>query len=228
MPDDTHKNIHTALAAAQAEMGPVIKGTANPFFKSKYADLADVVDVVRPALNAHGICFYHTMSIEEGQICMATTLAHGDSETSVTCNVPLMNAQKDMQTMKSATTYAKRIGLESLSGIAPEDDDGNAASRQQKTRALPSGSVAPLDADEEYNTPAAKGQSRKLYAELQKQLRACSSSAELQAWGAGNAARLKTLPKDWYTEIKTEYAAELGAFIDHEAMETEDNTHAQQ
>jgi hypothetical protein len=43
--------------------------------------------------------------------------------------VPLIVNKNDMQGMKSATTYAKRIGLESLTGIAPEDEDGNAAAK---------------------------------------------------------------------------------------------------
>ena len=60
---------------------------------------------------------------------MRTMLVHGASETSVSCDVPLIINKNDMQGMKSATTYAKRIGLESLTGIAPEDDDGNAAAK---------------------------------------------------------------------------------------------------
>jgi hypothetical protein len=60
---------------------------------------------------------------------MVTTLTHGSSETEISCGVPLIVSKNDMQGMKSATTYAKRIGVESLTGIAPEDDDGNAAAK---------------------------------------------------------------------------------------------------
>jgi hypothetical protein len=56
-------------------------------------------------------------------------LVHGASGTEISCDVPLIINKNDMQGMKSATTYAKRIGLESLTGIAPEDDDGNAAAK---------------------------------------------------------------------------------------------------
>jgi hypothetical protein len=124
-----HKNIYAALAAAQAGMGTVVKGAVNPAFKSKYADLADVVAVVVPALSDQGIAMYHAMMRDDHGLIMRTTLAHGLSETFIHCDVPLIVDRNNMQGMKSATTYAKRIGVESLTGIAPEDDDGNAAAK---------------------------------------------------------------------------------------------------
>ena len=124
-----HKNIYMALAAAQADMGTVKKGSVNPAFKSKYADLADVVATVSPALNAQGIAFYATAIVIEGERYMRTVFAHGASDTQIHCDVPLIVTKNDMQGFKSAVTYAKRIGLESLSGVAPEDDDGNAAAK---------------------------------------------------------------------------------------------------
>jgi len=110
-------------------MQPLIKGTVNPAFKAgasggRYADLADLVNAVREPLGLNGLAFFHTMI--DGT-SMQTSLVHGESETRIDCTVPLIVARNDMQGMKSATTYAKRIGLESVTGIAPEDDDGNAA-----------------------------------------------------------------------------------------------------
>ena len=124
-----NKNIYTALAAAQAGMGTVVKGAVNPAFKSKYADLADVVAVVVPALSAQGIAMFHSMARDDHGLIMRTTLAHGATDTQIHCDVPLIVDRNNMQGMKSATTYAKRIGVESLTGIAPEDDDGNAAAK---------------------------------------------------------------------------------------------------
>lgn len=119
----THKNIYEALAAAQSEFGKVTKGATNPAFKSKYASLADVASVIIPVMNTHGCAVLHY--VVDG--AMRTEFVHGATETKVSCDVPLIVDKNNMQGMKSATTYAKRIGLESLSGIAPEDDDGNAA-----------------------------------------------------------------------------------------------------
>ena len=124
-----HKNIYMALCAAQAGMGKVVKGATNPAFKSKYADLADVVSVAIPALTEQGIAMFHVMERDAQGAVMRTILVHGASGTEISCDVPLIINKNDMQGMKSATTYAKRIGLESLTGIAPEDDDGNAAAK---------------------------------------------------------------------------------------------------
>ena len=124
-----HKNIYMALAAAQAEMGKVVKGATNPHFKSKYADLADVMQVAIPALNAHGVAPWHSVIVVNELNYMRTTLSHGATDTHINCDVPLLVSKADMQGMKSATTYAKRIGIESLTGIAPDDDDGNGAAK---------------------------------------------------------------------------------------------------
>lgn len=129
-----HKNVYTALAAAQLAMDPVKKGAINPAFKGEgkpkgtaYADLADVVQAVREALNSNGLAFFHQMLRLDGEQVMRTVLVHGDSDSRIDCDVPLIVDRNNMQGMKSATTYAKRIGLESVTGVAPEDDDGNAA-----------------------------------------------------------------------------------------------------
>lgn len=135
----SHKNIYTALAAAQAGMGTVVKGAVNPAFKAKYADLADVIAVVVPALSSHGVAIYHAMMRDDHGLIMRTTLAHGASETFIHCDVPLIVDRQNMQGMKSATTYAKRIGVESLTGIAPEDDDGNAAAKAAPRAKEPDG-----------------------------------------------------------------------------------------
>jgi hypothetical protein len=134
-PPEAHRNVYVALAAAQAEMEPVTKDAKNAAFKkpdgsvSRYADLAAVVDAVRPALTKHGLAYFHRMAMFDDKPAMQTVIYHGDSDTSIDCCVPLIVAANNMQGMKSATTYAKRIGLESVTGIAPEDDDGNAAAK---------------------------------------------------------------------------------------------------
>jgi len=141
-----HANIYMALSAAQAEMGKVVKGANNPHFKSKYADLADVMQVALPALNAHGIAAWHCIvAIDSGNV-MRTNLSHGKSDTHIACDVPLLVQKNDMQGMKSATTYAKRIGIESLTGIAPEDDDGNDAAKAAPAKVKPQPATIPQEA----------------------------------------------------------------------------------
>lgn len=128
-----HKNVFCALAAAQLEFGTVTKGSVNPAFKSKYADLADVAGVVIPVLARNGVCVVQYFT-GDNLSAMRTEFVHGESDTRIACDVPLIVDRQNMQGMKSATTYAKRIGLESLSGVAPEDDDGNAAAKAPPVR----------------------------------------------------------------------------------------------
>ena len=115
-------SIAKALAAAQMEMGKALKQSQNPAFRSKYADLGNVMDACMPALNAHGIAVVQTMRDET----VVTMLIHESGET-LECPVPLLIGKRDMQGLGSAITYARRYGLMALAGIAPEDDDGNAA-----------------------------------------------------------------------------------------------------
>ena len=136
-------NIYTALAAAQIEMGSIVKGATNPAFKSKYADLADVASVVIPALASKGVAVLHYIKPGEARDYMRTEFAHGASNTRIWCDVPLIVDKGNMQGFKSATTYAKRIGLESLSGVAPEDDDGNAAASAPPPARKPEPQVKP-------------------------------------------------------------------------------------
>lgn len=122
------KNVYEALAHAQGLFGPVIKGSKNPHFNSRYADLADLMATATPTLSACGLCLWFKIDYSDNHSYMVATLTHGESETHIECKVPLIVNKNDMQGFKSATTYAKRIGAESVTGIAPEDDDGNAAS----------------------------------------------------------------------------------------------------
>lgn len=131
-----HKNVYMAPAAAQSEMDKAVKDAVNPAFRSKYADLSSVVDAVRPALNKNGIAFFHIPVSDNLGHRMKTVLCHGASETQIECDVPLIFGKNDMQGYKSATTYAKRIGLESVTGIAPEDDDGTPRLRRPRRPAL--------------------------------------------------------------------------------------------
>jgi hypothetical protein len=121
-----HANIATALAAAQAEMGKALKQSSNPAFRSKYADLGNVMDACLPALTRHGIAVIQPTRHDDTGRYVETVLLHSSGE-SLSCIVPLIVSKNDMQGYGSAVTYARRYGLMCMAGIAPEDDDGNAA-----------------------------------------------------------------------------------------------------
>jgi hypothetical protein len=134
------KEIAKALAAAQMEMGKALKDRSNPAFRSKYADLGNVMDACMPALNKHGIAVAQTMRDET----VVTMFIHESGEI-LECPVPLILGKRDMQGLGSAVTYARRYGLMSLAGIAPEDDDGNAAAQSPQRAQKPAKVELPPD-----------------------------------------------------------------------------------
>ena len=132
---EKHKNIYTALAAAQAEIGRALKDAENPHFRSKYADLASVMDACMSALNKNGIAVVQPVEFSELGEQVRTILYHGESETSAEGAVPLLLGKRDMQGLGSAITYARRYGLMTMAGVAADDDDGNAAVSSAPNRA---------------------------------------------------------------------------------------------
>lgn len=125
----THKGLYAALASAQLEMARALKDSTNPAFRSKYADLASVCDACMPALNKHGIAVLQPVFDDDTGRYVKTIFVHGDSGEQVECRVPLIVGKNDMQGYGSAVTYGRRYGLMGMAGIAPEDDDGNAAAK---------------------------------------------------------------------------------------------------
>ena len=114
-----------ALSKARAEFDAVTKNAANPFFKSKYADLSEVIGAITPALSANGLVFVQPIEQTENGLLLRTQLLHvGGGCIESTFAIP---DNKDIQKLGSAITYIRRYSLSALIGVAPQDDDGNAA-----------------------------------------------------------------------------------------------------
>lgn len=116
-----------ALVTAQKASEAVKKASTNPAFKSKYADLAGVVEAVVPALNEAGVAVLQPPAFDGEWVSVDTTLLH-EGGSSVSCTLKLRPTKNDPQGVGSAITYARRYSLLAMTGAAPEDDDGNAAS----------------------------------------------------------------------------------------------------
>tara|TARA_R110002126_G_scaffold139322_1_gene284014 strand:+ start:2153 stop:2734 length:582 start_codon:yes stop_codon:yes gene_type:complete len=119
-----------ALAKAQGAMKGAIKDSANPFFKSKYADLASVVEAIRAAFSANGLSYIQTVEpSDKDEVRVETTLLHSSGEW-ISCGVLALPVSKvDAQGYGSALTYCRRYSLSAAAGVSTElDDDGNAAS----------------------------------------------------------------------------------------------------
>lgn len=126
-------NIAKAFVAAQKQFAPALKTSTNPHFKSKYADLASCVEAVIDALNSHGIALFQKPHLCESGVTIETVFVHESGEQ-LSGGVFHTPAQKnDPQGYGSAMTYARRYSLMAACGIAPEDDDGNSASRPRET-----------------------------------------------------------------------------------------------
>lgn len=114
-----------ALVKAQKEMGAVIKNTTNPHLKRKYADLGAVLDACQAALHSNGFAIVQPCGKDEFGAFVDTVLAHESGEK-LSSRVYLVIGKQDMQGVGSAITYARRYGLLGMTGLAPEDDDGEA------------------------------------------------------------------------------------------------------
>lgn len=121
------KNIASALVKAQLEMIAPKKGSVNPFFKNKYADLNDVLAAVVPALNNNGIVLLQPLVNIEGRNFVKTVLMHESGEVFESLAEIFCKNTNDAQAYGSGVTYARRYSLSSICGIGSEDDDAQKA-----------------------------------------------------------------------------------------------------
>jgi hypothetical protein len=128
------KQIATALVKAQKAFGPALKSSTNPHFKSRYADLSACVEAVIDALNSNGIALIQKSYDCVDGIMVETVFVHESGEMLETgiLRFPLM--KNDPQGAMACLTYARRGSLMAACGIAPEDDDGNSASRRTEIK----------------------------------------------------------------------------------------------
>jgi hypothetical protein len=117
----------TAYAKAQAEVENASKNSTNPHFKSKYADLAEILNTVRPVFTNVGLSLIQSTEYDGNLVSVTTVVAHptGYISSVASCAV----AKNDAQEIGKATTYLRRYSLASMTGIAQEDTDAEPATR---------------------------------------------------------------------------------------------------
>ena len=135
-----------ALAAAQLEFGVASKDSVNPYYSSKYADIAAVISAVRPALNKQGIALtaIPDQDLERQTASMTIMLAKGEQYLGFETEAPAVGKTRDgkdrfdIQTLSAVWTYLRRTGTSALCGLAQEDDDdGNAVVQDQSRPVAP-------------------------------------------------------------------------------------------
>ena len=133
----TFNKVAAALVKAQKEFGPALKSSTNPHFKSRYADLAACVEAVIDALNNNGIALTQRVAPCDDGVIVETVFIHESGEIINCGQLHVPASKQDAQGYGSALTYARRYSLMAACGIAPEDDDGNAATKRPSAPAQP-------------------------------------------------------------------------------------------
>lgn len=123
-------NLAAAFVKAQAEMSGAKKSAKNPFFKSNYANLEEVISCVKEPFASHGLGFMQFPVSGEGSAGVETVILHESGEW-VSGDFLLDCVKSDPQGMGSAVTYARRYGLQSAVGLPSEDDDGEGAMKRK-------------------------------------------------------------------------------------------------
>lgn len=120
-------DLAAALAKAQGKITGALKDSSNPFFKSRYADLASVWDACRGPLSENGLAVVQLTESDDAGVYVSTTLAHLSGQW-MRSRLRLSPKDSTPQGMGSAITYGRRYALAAIVGVAQVDDDGNAAS----------------------------------------------------------------------------------------------------
>lgn len=141
--DKATPELFAALALAQGEIENAAKNSNNPHFKSKYADLAEVLNTVRPVFAKHGLTLIQSTEFNGALVSVVTLLAH-KSGGFITATASCVPAKTDAQGVGSATTYLRRYSAAAVAGIAQEDDDGQSAAHNGKPASVTTIDAKPL------------------------------------------------------------------------------------
>lgn len=183
----------TALAKAQGEIENASKNSNNPAYKSKYADLAEVLNTVRPVFSAHGLSITQFPSFADGLASVETVLMHSSGQW-MSGLASAGVTKQDAQGVGSAITYLRRYSLAAVAGIAQEDDDAQAAIGGSAGKAKTKPAPAPDDMPESVAAPA------KWMAEMELKIRSAESAAKLDE--IRGYINTKRLPADQLDKLK--------------------------
>jgi hypothetical protein len=139
--DRATPDLFAALAAAQGEIENAEKNSTNPHFRSRYADLAEVLNTIRPVFARHGLSLIQSTEFDGESVAVTTLLAHA-SGGYITARASCVPAKTDAQGVGAATTYLRRYSAAAVAGIAQEDDDGSAAAHDRKPEQI---KITPTD-----------------------------------------------------------------------------------
>lgn len=132
---ETICEISKAISIAQGEMRPASKSTVNPFFKSKYSTLAQIWEVIRDPITKNGLSVFQDVTSRDGMISITTRVSHSSGQWIEfgPLDIPLL--KKDAQAVGSAISYGKRYALSAALGVVSEEEDDDAESAMNGSKA---------------------------------------------------------------------------------------------
>lgn len=142
-------NLSKALGIFRDKVSAVKKDADNPFFKSKYADLPSILEVIKDPLKESGLCLYHTMKSTENGYVVISTIAHEETAESISSEFPVFGNKP--QEIGSSISYARRYNIQAMLDIPTEDDDGNTANTASRTKAVSQEPQKPWMNDPEFD-----------------------------------------------------------------------------
>lgn len=186
------KELAAALSKAQGSMGALLKDKDNPFFKSKYADLAAAWDACRKALSDNGIAVVQAPGMDPerpNMVILDTLLTHASGEW-IQSQCWAQPSKNDPQGIGSTVTYLRRYALLATVGLAAEDDDGNAASGKDTKVSDAAAKVAAAASAVPSSQPAKRG--TKTPSNGTQEARAEAAASGAQPHGTDNAVHRAT------------------------------------
>ena len=168
--------IAAALAKAQGEVKNPSFNRVNPHFKSKYADLGEVLSAVRPALSKNGISIMQMTDVTETGIVLHTRLTHSSGQWIE--GVYPVSPMGTHQQMGAALTYAKRQALSAIVGVAGEDDTDGEDTKDIDTKGVKPKAAPP----KKEVVKLSELDSRKMLNAMAGELEDCKTKNDLQNW----------------------------------------------
>lgn len=185
-------DLASALAKAQSSIEGAAKDKMNPHFRAKYADLGAVWAACREALTTNGLSVVQAPGLcEDGHVSMVTVLLHSSGQwMRETMSIPL--GKVDAQGYGSAISYARRYCLAAMVGVAPEDDDGNAAAKH-----APEASNGPAPRTKLDGPHTSKTSLRAAISKLDTVIRAATAADGINDILKGAKATIAQAERDW-------------------------------
>ena len=168
--------IAAALAKAQGEVKNPSFNRVNPHFKSKYADLGEVLSAVRPALSKNGISIMQMTDVTDTGIVLHTRLTHSSGQWIE--GVYPVSPMGTHQQMGAALTYAKRQALSAIVGVAGEDDTDGEDTKDIDTKGVKPKAAPP----KKEVVKLSELDSRKMLNAMAGELEDCKTKNDLQNW----------------------------------------------